>query len=88
MYKTRKKIVTICVYALAVILFIGVALFIIPLKQDAKPSIYSLLAISTLFWAVVFLSIKLKGALVAKIYHATLEKGETVILKKFIASSI
>ncbi len=84
MYKTRRKVVTICVYALAVILFIGVALFIIPLKQDAKPSIYSLLAISILFWAVVFLSIKLKGTLIAKIYHATLEKGETVILKKFI----
>ena len=84
MYKTRKKIVTICVYTLAVILFIGFALFLIPLKQDSTPSIYSLLVTGVFFWAVVFLCTKLRAALIGKVHHDTLEKGETMIIKKFM----
>ena len=84
MYKTRKKIVTIFVYIFAIILFIGFSLFLIPVKTDSKPSVYSLLAVAVFFWAVVFLSIKLKAAIISKVHHDTLEKGETVIIKKFI----
>ncbi len=84
MYKTRRKIVTIFVYIFAVILFIGFSLFLIPAKTDSNPSVYSLLAVVVFFWAVIFLSLKLKGALVSRVRHDTLEKGETVIIKKFI----
>ena len=86
MYKTRKKIVTICVYTLAVIFFIGFALFLIPEKNTENPSIYSLLIVGVFFCAIIFLAVRLKTMLVAKVYHDTLEKGETVIIKKFIDS--
>ena len=86
MYKTRKKIVTISVYALAVILFISFALFLIPEKSEKIPSFFSLLVVAVFFCAVIFLAVRLKAALVSKVRHDTLEKGETVILKKFIDS--
>ena len=86
MYKTRKKIVTICVYTLAVIFFIGFSLFLIPEKSTEAPSLYSMLIVAAFFCAIVFLAVRLKSALVSKVYHDTLEKGETVILKKFIDS--
>jgi serine phosphatase RsbU (regulator of sigma subunit) len=84
MYKTRKKIVTICVYTLAIIVFICFALFLIPQRESSTPSIYSLLTVGVFFWAVVFLAIKLKSSLVNKVHHDTLEKGETMIIKKFM----
>ena len=84
MYKTRRKIVTIFVYIFAVVLFIGFSLFLIPAKADSNPSVYSLLAVAVFFWAVIFLSLRLKDALISKVHHDTLEKGETVIIKKFI----
>ena len=86
MYKTRKKIVTICVYTLAVIFFIGFSLFLIPQKNTDTPSLYSMLIVAVFFCAIVFLAVRLKSTLVSKVYHDTLEKGETVILKKFIDS--
>ena len=84
MYKTRKKIVTIGVYALSVILFIGFALFLIPEKSEDIPSFFSLLIVSVFFCAVIFLAIRARATLISKVRHDTLEKGETVILKKFI----
>ena len=84
MYKTRKKIVTICVYTLAVIAFIGFSLFLIPEKSAEEPSFYSLLIVAAFFCAIIFLSVRLKSSLVAKVYHDTMEKGETMIIKKFI----
>ena len=84
MYKTRKKIVTISVYTLAVIAFIGFSLFLIPEKSTEKPSFYSLLIVAAFFCAIVFLSVRLKTSLVAKVFHDTMEKGETMIIKKFI----
>jgi serine phosphatase RsbU (regulator of sigma subunit) len=86
MYKTRKKILTISVYTLAVVLFIGFAILLIPEKQTEQPSIYSLLAVAVFFCAIVFLTVRAKASLLAKVRHDTLEKGETVILKKFIDS--
>ena len=86
MYKTRKKIVTISVYALAVIFFIGFALFLIPEKSSELPSFYSLLIISVFFCSIIFLAVRVKSSLIAKVRHDTLEKGETMILKKFIDS--
>lgn len=84
MYKTQKKIVTISVYTLSVIAFIFFSLFLIPEKQTETPSIYSLLIVSAFFCAIVFLAIRLKSSLISRVHYKTLEKGETVILKKFI----
>ena len=84
MYKTRKQIVTISVYSLAVILFTVVSLFLIPEKTEATPSIHSFLIVGVFFWAITFLCVRLKAALVAKVHHDTLEKGETMIIKKFM----
>ena len=86
MYKTRKKIVTISVYTLAVISFIGFALFLIPEKSTETPSLYSLLVVAAFFCAIIFLAVRLKTTVIAKVRHDTLEKGETMILKKFIDS--
>ena len=86
MYKTRKKILTISVYTLAVVLFIGFGILLVPEKQTEDPSIYSLLSVAAFFCAIVFLFVRLKASLLSKVRHDTLEKGETVILKKFIDS--
>ena len=84
MYKTRKKFVTIGIYVFAILLFLAFSLFILPEKDSDSKSIYSLLIIAVYFISVVFLSLRLKSALMNRVYHTTLEKGETVILKKFI----
>ena len=49
MYKTRKKILTISVYTLAVVLFIGFGILLVPEKQTEAPSIYSLLSVAVFF---------------------------------------
>lgn len=84
MYKTQKKIVLICVNFLTIILFIILAVFLVPEKSSNAHSIYSFVVSVILFIATVFLGGKLKSFLVGKVRHNTLESGETVILNNFI----
>ena len=84
MYKTRKKIITIGIYVISIILFIAFALFLIPAKIPEQYSWYSLAIVSLLFIAVIFLCTRLKSYLLKRAHGATLEAGETLVIKDFI----
>ena len=84
MYKTRRRIVSIAIYAVAIVLFAVFALLLIPERQSEDFLIYSSLIVFVLFTAVIFVCTRIKKHLMEKVHHDTLESGETLILKDFI----
>lgn len=84
MYRTKKRLVSIGVYFVSVILFIALALLLIPLKQNNLFSIYSVLVIAVVYIGIIFLAKKVEDVLLEKVRYDSLESGETVILKDFI----
>ncbi len=84
MYKTQKKLVLISVNILTIILFIILAVFLVPEKSSNAHSTFSFVVSIVVFVATVFLGGKLKTYLLGEVRHNTLESGETVILNDFI----
>ena len=84
MYKSRRRLVTFGVYILAVLLFILLAFFLIPAREDGSFSIYVLLLAAVLYIGVIFVASKARATLIAKVHYDTLESGETLIIKNFI----
>ena len=84
MYKTLKKIASVAVYVLAIIVFVFLGVALLPPRIEEEYILHTMAIISVIFIVVIFCAIRLKTALIALVRHNTLEKGETVILKKFI----
>lgn len=84
MYRTRKKLALITINICAVLLFLLVALALLPEKTSNNISYVTLALISAIFVTVIFLFNKARSYIYAKIKHDTLETGETVIINQFI----
>lgn len=84
MYKTRRRIVSIAIYIIAILLFTVFALFLLPERENEQYSIYSLLIIFVIFISIVFLCTRIKKVIIDKVHHDTLEAGETLVIKDFI----
>lgn len=85
MYKTRKRIVLIGMFIISIIIFVSISLALIPIRLSYEElPIHTGLIICALFIALMFLFGKLKSAILVKVYHDTMETGETVVIQKFI----
>ena len=84
MYKTREKFISIGIYVLAVILFIGFSLFLIPAKVNEEYSIYSFLIIAAIFFAIILLCTRIRSILLKLAKRDTIDTGETLIIRDFI----
>ncbi len=84
MYKTQKKIVSVCIYIIAIVVFVLLGIYLLPPAIKDKYSIYTFALIAVLFMVVILCFSRVRTALINKVRHNTLERGETVIIKKFI----
>lgn len=84
MYKTQKKIASVFVYVLAIIVFVVFGICLIPPSIDGEYSIYTMAVIAVLFIVIIFCANRVRTTLIGIVRHNNLERGETVIIKKFI----
>ena len=85
MYKARKNVVLTLVNLFAVIFYIVIGIFLLPVRTDSKLSFYTLIVAFIVFLVIVFWANKIRSLLLAKVKKDTLESGETVILNNFIS---
>jgi len=85
MYKTRKKIVLVCVNLIAVICFLLICLFLLPTRESAQFSRATFIIAFIVFMTVAFGANRVRTYLMAKVRRDTLESGETVIINDFIS---
>ncbi|MCQ2590706.1 MAG: SpoIIE family protein phosphatase [Treponema sp.] len=85
MYNTRKRIVSIGIFVLSIVIFVFLALALMPerLSED-QMSVFTGLIVCALFVSVTFLLNKLKEVVMVKVHHDSLESGETVVIQRFI----
>lgn len=84
MYKTRKKVVLISVYLLAIALFLFVCFSLLPVKAGEGYSNVTFVVAFLIFIVVSFWANKTRQFLLNRVRHDTLESGETVIINDFI----
>lgn len=85
MYKTWKKIVLLGFFILSIVVFVFLSLSLLPVREsDETLPYYTGIIIAALFVTLMFLFNKLKAEVMQKVYHETMESGETVVLQRFI----
>ncbi len=84
MYKTRKKVVIVSINIAAIIVFVLLAICLLPVRTGSEISFYTFLVVATVFLSVAFWGNSVKNILISKVRHDTLEMGETMILNQFI----
>ena len=85
MYKTRKKVVIISVNVIAIISFIFISLFLLPIKTTPEKSKVTFVTGVIVFWGIAFWANKSRSIFISKVRKDTLESGETVIINDFIS---
>ncbi|MCI5606668.1 MAG: PP2C family protein-serine/threonine phosphatase [Treponema sp.] len=85
MYKTRKKIILICVNVVAILLLLFLTVLLLPVKTTSGKYIYSFLLPAVLFIIVGVCGNQCKNKLINSAKKHTLESGETVLINQFIA---
>jgi len=84
MYKTKKTVVLIGVYLLAILLFVVLNLTLSPITNTRNSSVFVFIITFILFMVVMFVANHLYLHLVNIVRKKTIESGETVIINEFI----
>lgn len=84
MYKTRKSIVSVTLYILAIVLYVFILLNLLPEKNGSEKA-YILFIIPALIFTVVTIWLqRIKHFCIKRVRKDTIESGETMILNDFI----
>lgn len=84
MYNTWKKIVSIFTLILMIVIFVFLAVSLLPSRSTEEISFYAGSIIVVLYIAVMFLVNQFKTIVMDKVHHETLETGETIVIQRFI----
>ena len=78
MYKTRKKVVLIGIYVLAIVLFLFVCFSLLPQRNTDNYANVTFVVVFAIFVGITFWANRTRHFLLARVRKETLESGETV----------